>query len=480
MREKKMAILSDIENNIDVYSLKYKFIDIWPILKTSLFFFNHKNSDTKIERVFYIKFLKKIWKLLYLDFLYSFILRVKLLNSLKRVDYLFAGYYAHRTFYDQKSMNKFFDPIMDFLENEMAAKTIAFEHDFSPIQKQYYKKERVLNVSRLIPYYRIKANNGGFESDILYNVIDVYSKKTNADKDSLKEKINFDLNEIFFWKNLWSDILDRTNPKVVFMLCYYNPKLFGLTLAANEKNICTIDMQHGGQGKYQPCYSFSNYKKMNSLPNVFWVWDSTTKLSLENIFKKNEQKIVIGGNPWIDFLNKNNDDSLPEKRKIILHSLQPGLDIILAKPIIESIKSTDKHYVWYLRLHPRMTKRELNIVKELVVANNLQHMVEIDLATSLPLPLILRNTFALVSYYSGVLIEAHLCGVQINIVIDLLGAQTYSEYLEGGKMEYLDLNLDYNYYNEIKRIESKKDYLNKLTVANQDHLPNLVELFKSL
>ena len=475
-----MEILADIENNNDVYSLRYRSTDVWSLIKTSMFFFNHKNSDTTIEPVFHQKIIKKIRSFFFLDFMYSFVLRIKLINSLKKVDYVFAGYHSYRAFYDQKSMNKFFDPIMDFLENEISAKTIAFEHDFSSIQKQYYKKERVLNVSRLIPYYRIKGEKGQFDSQLLNNVLDIYAKNLSINKQDLKEKINHDLNEIFFWKNLWSDILDRTNPKTVFMLCYYNPKLFGLILAANEKNICTIDMQHGNQGKYQPSYSFANYTKMNSMPKAFWVWDATSKLSLENIFKKNEHKIVIGGNPWIDFLNNSSDDLITETRKIILHSLQPGLDIILAHSIIESIKSTDENYVWYLRLHPRMTARELAIIKKIVADNNLQHKVEIDLATSLPLPSILRNTFALVSYYSGVLLEAHLCNVPINIVIDLVGAETYSEYVADGKMEYLDLNLELNYFNEIRKLESKKDFTSFLKTTNQDYIPNLVQLFKTL
>lgn len=476
-----MEVLSDIEKNNDVYSLKYKKTDVWPIFKTSLFFFNHKNSDAPIKPVFYIKILKKTGKFLFLNFFYSFILRIRVLNSLKKTDYIFAGYHAHRTFYENKSMNKFFDPIMDFLENEMSAKTISFEHEFSGIQKLYYKKKRVLNVSRLISYYRTLVKKDKFESNILDGAIDIYSKKTNLNKIDLKEKIDLDLNEIFFWKNLWIDILDKTNPKAVFTLCYYNPKLFGLILAANEKNICTVDIQHGSQGKYQPCYSFSNYKKSNSLPNVFWVWDSTSKLSLENIFKEKEQKVIVGGNPWIDFLSQNSNEQLTETRKIILHSLQPGLDIILSETILQSIKSTDEDYVWYLRLHPRMTKRELNVIKKLVIDNNIQHKVVIDLATSLPLPLILRSTFALVSHYSGVLIEAYLCGVPINIVIDLMGAQTYSEYLDDGKMEYLDLDLDLNYFNEIKKIEDKKCFsVQSNSNEDKDYFSGLVQLFNSL
>jgi hypothetical protein len=352
-------------------------------------------------------------------------------------------------------MNKFFDPLMDYIEEIMFQSTISFEHDLSINYKNYYKKKRVIDISRLIFYYRFKHKRINFKSSIIDDVVDIYSQKLNLNKNDLEKKINLDLNEVFLWKKLWADILNITKPEFVFTLCYYNPKLFGLILAANEQNISTIDIQHGGQGKYQPCYYFKNYKFSNALPKKFWVWDSTSKISLEKSFSNKEHEIIIGGNPWVTYLNQNLKQKISENRRIILHSLQPGFKKILADQIIDSIKNTEGEYVWYLRLHPRMTEGELKIVKDLVINNNLEEKVEIDLASSLPLPIIIKNTFAHISYYSGILIEANLCNVPINIVIDQIGADTYSEYINSGAIKYIDLKDNINYFKIIKDLENK-------------------------
>ena len=70
------------------------------------------------------------------------------------------------------------------------------------------------------------------------------------------------------------------NIRSIFLNCWFSPELMAVIHEAKNRNIKTIDVQHGIQGKFHPMYSYwvkiknYNYKLV---PDKFWCWDKFSK-----------------------------------------------------------------------------------------------------------------------------------------------------------------------------------------------------------
>src|SRR5690606_32455909 len=124
---------------------------------------------------------------------------------------------------------------------------------------------------------------------------------------------------------------------------------------ANQHNINSYDIQHGGQGSlnFAYNYSFIPTNGINTLPKIFWCWDKASASNIEKwISKQNYHQVVIKGNLWIQYQLKKGDGQLqfPEE-KIIIYTLQ---EKELDNFILDAISATPSGYTWWIRLHPRM------------------------------------------------------------------------------------------------------------------------------
>ena len=224
--------------------------------------------------------------------------------------------------------------------------------------------------------------------------------------------------------------------------------------AANKLNIKNIDVQHGAQGPLHIMYNFSNapITGYNTVPNIFWCWDKASANTIHQwVDKQDYHKVIIKGNPWINFqLLSLKNEKLSDK-KIVLYTLQ---EEFLDQYILDAIKTTGFKYEWWLRLHPRMLGAKDNIQKQLDKEKLLDY-VEIDKATALPLPILLKNSSVHISKYSGSIIEA----VQVNtpnIIIDRIGLETYGDYVESGDAQVVISNNAEELSNMIESIASDR------------------------
>jgi len=178
-----------------------------------------------------------------------------------------------------------------------------------------------------------------------------------------------------------------------FIISVYSPIVIvstqpekALCIAAANRGIDTIDIQHGLIGETSRYYS----KKRYELPTHYWVWNNNAKSILEN-YGINSSNIIVVGNIWttfqsiirFGFLDKNKitlpvingDDSdkvaaarpsdahlrLFSRQDIdrtqILYSLQNGikfLPVSVLRQIISKVASIypDRDIYLTLRLHP--------------------------------------------------------------------------------------------------------------------------------
>src|SRR5690606_38534286 len=118
--------------------------------------------------------------------------------------------------------------------------------------------------------------------------------------------------KVFTWKASFDWVLDQTKPHKIFLLSYYNIPCFGLLIAARNRGIECIDIQHGTQGALHSAYS--GFKEDYSiLPTLFWLWDQKTEDQLKEILNFSSFNTKVGGNPWHYFLNDRSNGLMQKK-----------------------------------------------------------------------------------------------------------------------------------------------------------------------
>ncbi|MBF4465680.1 hypothetical protein [Flavobacterium sp. LC2016-12] len=440
-REKIVAFLKEAEKKFPVSDWKVDGIEIWPILKISIFFSNLETNKVinKNIKLYIIKFLK----LLKVDFLYSFFWLKK--TNIKKIDFMFSGFFGHRVLLEETFYNRYFDPIMDCLEEQGYTSSI-FEYEQMKKIK-HYRQNRVFDVTKFVHYFEFKTK----KIEIDFEKFEEFGRllielenKIGTKPDTILKRVSGSFQNALVWKNLWLYVLHKNQAQKVFLLCYYDSRMYGLILAAREKNILSIDMQHGGQSDFHPGYNFNSVpvKGYRLLPDYFWTWEKSSYDNILNFTQSSSHKVIVGGNPWITSL-KNKNVFLDEKR-IVLYTMQTTLRPVLHSYIIDAIKNTPDNYTWWLRLHPRMLKSEIEQLHEQLNDANISDKVEIEKATNLPLPMILANCSAHISHFSGSIMEADLMNVGSNIIIGEIGKKFYKEILDEKRALYFDTNLNGN------------------------------------
>jgi hypothetical protein len=443
-----------IENAYPVDQWKVDDIDVWPILRIKLYLLlisaiedSHNKQKSKAP--------------LKVKESNSFITRVKThrktkrlkaklkLNKLKKIDFLFGTANTQRSDYSNKSYNKFADPIMDEENN----KSIVIEHSLKhlyPIDK-LYKKKRIFFLYDFLDYTlyserRIKrlSQKMNFHLPEYDNFISFLSSEKNI---SLKiDQFNIEslqklMNRFHDFEDIYTEIIKRTQPKIVFSVCYYSFPAMVLNYVANKKNIKTIEIQHGPQSDVHLAYS--SWSKLpingyNTLPKVFWSWDKySNKVIAAWANNKKQHYCFIGGNPWIDFLKTNQQ----LEKKIILYSLQNlNFDFLFPKYLIEAIKTTT-NFKWWLRLHPRQLEYQNELI-DFLKLNKIEHLVNLKEASNLPLPNILNQTKIHITNFSGCTLEAMHYGIP-SIVIDKRGYDAFKDLIDEKKVFYSSSKEDF-------------------------------------
>ena len=250
-------------------------------------------------------------------------------------------------------------------------------------------------------------------------------------------KLTKALHSILAWKNFYLYVMKQTNPSVAFGLCYYANEMFGMNMAAKELGVKSIDMQHGTISKLHAAYTFSKIPigSYNVLPDEFWVWDENTYAFLNDQFKASPKiKVRLSGNPWLVETSQSFNFLELEKinKPLIVYThqpLRPPLDAYL----LEAIQKSSDQYTWWIRLHPKTAETERKEIRNLLRQYKLVDKVELNAATTLPLPAIFNKAAVHISKFSGSVIESTLMGVP-TLVLEEIGNQSFEELIVEGKV----------------------------------------------
>ncbi|MBB6327741.1 hypothetical protein FHS59_003384 [Algoriphagus iocasae] len=433
-RREVIEFLNDFEKGNPTEDWVFEGFKVWPILKTSLFlrlFWGIKESNNS-KRLGLTYSIKKAVKRLILSFE---IKNVKLKPS----DYLFFSGVNFREKFKGESFNKFYDPIADILVKS-SEEFVFFEYGNEIKEKTY--QDRGINIQKIYNYFESKIKEKPIDFSKWKGVegfISFFENKLSNPSFSVRAEMFETLIKVLIWKASFEWILTRTKPRKIFLLSYYNIPCFGLLIAARNKGIECVDIQHGTQGSFHSAYS--GFKSDYSiLPSIFWLWDKKTESHLLENLKFKNVKTLIGGNPWHYFL-ENEKIELKLKRPTILFTLQP-LSPILDEYILDSIIKTKDKYDWLLRLHPRIDSESKEQLVSLLGSLNIFDSTLWNVANETPLPFLLKEVDLHISKFSGCISEAADLGT-FSIILEEIGETTYSHLIEEGiAVGDIDFNVD--------------------------------------
>jgi len=240
------------------------------------------------------------------------------------------------------------------------------------------------------------------------------------------------------YKLLYSALLRMARPRVAVVHCFYSFDSFAIVWACKEQRIPCFDYQHGVQGRFH--YAYSDWRRIpvhgyEMLPNGFLVWDDQ---SADNILRWAPRGMRVGkiGNLWHARSEGMRDEfaaaiaKLKRQaggRAIALFTLQAHVP---AKWVLEAIRGSAEVF-WLARLHPLHQEIRSPIMRGLSGVEN----VNIELASTLPLPALLDIASVHVTGNSSVVLEARMLGMR-SIVLDKVGVEYYAELIDEGTVAH--------------------------------------------
>jgi hypothetical protein len=418
-----LDFINRIELDLKPQDWKVEGIDIWPILRISIYYelsmkiLNSRNI-TKNK-------LKKIARVLS-AISYSF-------NNYKvKSTVLFVSDGISYINIFDKLYERFCDPLIEILEEENIswekwdiANELSLEKHFksnsinrpldllilkSKLTKPYHKYKNIKFIDILCDY--IKNNTTSF----LWNTTSIQNK----------------INAICLMVNWYKKQLIHNETKLVLLVSYYSDRGMALIKACKDLGIKTADIQHGIQGELHAAYG--NWLDLplngyNTIPDTFLVWS-------EDEAMLNKNSVIIGNvfeSKWhaCDGLANRFDDvvvSISKKLKAnknILFTVQYGIEYTSKQ--FELIKNTQYEFNWFIRLHPVMSNNDKESFIHLLQQNGIENY-EIKSSTFLPLYALLRNVNVHITHSSSTVIEALNFQVP-SLLIDNYGREYYSKHL---------------------------------------------------
>ena len=329
--------------------------------------------------------------------------------------------------------NRMLDPILELLQPNHSVKKIALLHT---------NKHLNLISDYLIPVEPIlyKKRNARFiyaDVDFQISNENIVIIKTMFKELGISIRDRFfqqAANDFIYLKDIYAKILDNFKPKAVFFITLGGN--MPLCWAAAEKNIKTIELQHGHIRSQTVIYNSplrprgSIYKM---LPDQMLVWSEWDKDHINNQFS-GLIKATVSGYPWLtsklDLEDKTSIQVLQEIRQrhdfVILFALQDQHKI---PDFVHSlIDNNDQKIGWIIKKHPRYaTSLPLHLGKNVYVDETLDKLPVIE---------ILKNCDALLSQYSAAFYEADQIGLPC-FIYDRVGEQTFPNEVKTGLIQLI-------------------------------------------
>ncbi|MFA6129454.1 MAG: hypothetical protein WC731_00525 [Candidatus Omnitrophota bacterium] len=457
-------IITSIEDNFPVDTWVVKGIHVWPLLRIEL--------KSKIFEAYHLPVSRnvsknsgflKIKKLLFLcknaaKYGWNYLLDYSHNDKVnRRCEAVFLSYSLHRSLLNGKWYDRCCDPLISAME-ELGKKCFLFEVEEGSPDYDYRipRFKPSVYIKGYIDYVKIKqfflrgksqskeVNLKGFAEFIGY----LKEKQIKIKYPQINNLI-FRVSVILELAEYFIKAFGILKPQVAFVADYYSTiERFAYILACRKMEIPCIDIQHGA-GCEDYSVAYARWKKVPKegyelLPTIFWCWG---KREAEVIRQWNSNVSdfhypFVGGNPWLDLWNNKSGEptkSYNEKIAKLKNRINKPyfilftLDLFFGIPdwFAKVIQLSSDEFYWWIRIHPAQVSQRKRIEDELKKYNLTN--IELDYATSLPLPALLQHCDIHVTGVSSSSIEALYFGVP-TIVTHKDAQETYSELIAAGKI----------------------------------------------
>ena len=453
-----------IEKAIDVTSIRYKGLRLWPLIRMQLWrrlIHPHKFAPPATIGLKHLadKLSESFFKP---DFYVSFLEHSKRhqhnLAKLARggqVDLLmFSKSEDHTEKLKGKYFNRYLDPIADLARTRFTQLKLEVITDATNQSLPRYEHTHFLDA---LEYIRCDAQR---------SLISAFQKNGNGvdlekgdQLTRLLGSIRFDLalpkeylmveaERMLHYIRYFTGILTVLKPKAVFLAGYDEELSMALIAACKPLEINTIDVQQHAFGTYHGMYTHwmsmpdSGYRL---LPDYFWCWSSSDVQNIQDgkASGHGAPRPVIGGNLWLtkwltddsmmpgknaeSYLNK-----LDLSQKRILVSLSNTEDCV-GDNLIEAIQQSPPDWHWWVRVYPG-NDRKIEEVSSLFADLNISN-VEVSIPSKIPVYRLLKYVNWHVCERSSVAIEALQYGVP-SIIIHPSGREQYFQHIMDGYFAY--------------------------------------------
>lgn len=437
-----MERIHEIEKTIPVQEWRYKGIDIWPVLRSKLYFdlflkYNFPAAEKKGG--LFVRFYKLAKETIVS--MPAFIKLAFLILSSKKVDAIFLADPSY-TNWDGKRYHRFIDPEIEDLSQEglssitMVTTPASNERLTSPTMNIF-----ILSlITKIIAATYIKFKKDKVQFHGFGTFID-YIARLGLPKIT-EEDLGIICSRYWMASRLYQNLLKALSPQGAFVVSYYEDFNMAFVHACKTLSIPVVDIQHGAINNYHACYGgWTNIPEngYSTLPDYFSCWDRYSASCINGwaAHTHGKHQSVVHGNRFMKKVVGQRSDFY-KKFEVIQNVKRPRFNILLTLQtfyeltpfLVEILKSSPPNYFWWVRFHPMLDKQKINEIKESLLGfSGLQY--ETDQANSYSLYEILPHMDSHVTLNSSVVIEAAQMGIP-SIVCEETGYNYYRAEFETG------------------------------------------------
>lgn len=254
--------------------------------------------------------------------------------------------------------NKYYKCVYtDLISKNLDNTYYIFDHKYEGI---YYFPRNVSNVKNLnVDFYK-KPNmkkeisfDGAMLEKHIYSIIEKEFDKplTITQKKQINSYLINMLNSWNDLKNCYYHILNKTKPKLIMIVCYYDFKMILLCEVAKELGIPVVELQHGTMGKEHIAYNFLKKRKLKGFPDYILTFSQYDKRTAR--FPIDADRIYAVGYPEMENkIIEYKKSFKKKKKKKILFISQTIKEIFEYAAELSNRIDLEKFEV-IIKLHPR-------------------------------------------------------------------------------------------------------------------------------
>jgi len=223
--------INDLENKLDTSTFKYNDFNPWPFIKFKLVrksrFNKSQNNFNYNREIIKEKLTSRLLRLIY-SLIDSIIKPIKK----EKIDILYLTKSSEfKKNSDNKLYNEYLDPLVNFVGNEISIKILEINNTQSLIKRDLENSNHIL-LNSILEWSLIKTKLKNFFGN----------RKININQSLFNDKINIiNLeNELFLLNEISKNfeiILKKLNPKVVYLVCFYDMYSMAMSLACHRHKI---------------------------------------------------------------------------------------------------------------------------------------------------------------------------------------------------------------------------------------------------